>query len=174
MGRVVIIRLVSVIAIAILRIRHVAYGWHQSQHSTGQRSTTRTSIFHPHTINIASCSLLLLLFSACHIFQRFPPFCFSILPGILYTFAAPLVACSSFPSPLPCTCTFSNFPFENVLINMHNLNFEVAERKRHRLRGRERVREGECCLRNLIAQSWFAKMQFSSADSRRNRLRYSQ
>lgn len=52
-----IVRLVSVIAMATLRIRHVAYGWHQSQHSTStvQRSTTRTSIFHPHTINIPRC-----------------------------------------------------------------------------------------------------------------------
>lgn len=56
-GRGAIVRLVSVIAMATLRIRHVAYGWHQSQHgtSTVQRSTTRTSIFHPHTINIPCC-----------------------------------------------------------------------------------------------------------------------
>lgn len=63
-----IVRLVSVIAMATLRIRHVAYGWHQSQQgtSTVQRSTTRTSIFHPHTINIPPCCC----FGCCCCFPR--------------------------------------------------------------------------------------------------------
>lgn len=57
------------------------------------------------------------------------------------------------------------FPIENVLINMHKLNFEVWQmcKKGRNMHKYEHV--AWRCLRILIAQSWFGNMQFQCRQS---------
>lgn len=155
-------------------------------HSTAQHCAAQhnTNINFPSAHNKYSL-LLLLLFSACHIFPRPPSSLFSRLFSVLNTlhiccasssanaFALPSVSSPS-TFPLPSTCSFSNFPIENVLINMHNLNFEVVEREQKRQGQSESEGEGA----SVVCAIWLHKVGLPicnlGADSRRNRLRYSQ
>lgn len=142
-----------------------------AQHSTVQRSTTRTSIFHPHTINIPCCCFCCfpraIFSSVLRLFSVLNTLHICCASSSANAFALPSVSSPS-TFPLPSTCSFSNFPIENVLINMHNLNFEVVERAKETRTEWEWGRGSKCCLLNLIAQSWFANMQFGCRQSEKS------
>lgn len=169
-----IIRLVSVIAIATLRIRHVAYGWHQSQHSTVHCAAQHnTNINFPSAHNKYSL-LLLLLFSACHIFLRPPPvFCPEYFTHLLRLVECECI-CLAF-------CQFSKHFSFAFYVQFFQFSHRKCFDKYAQLEfwsGRERAKEtrtewewgrgSKCCLRNLIAQSWFANMQFGCRQSEKS------